>query len=81
MDYATWIRRNGFILGLILAVVLAFVFPGPGTRNGFLHPDLINDLGIALILFLPGLSLAFENLKNGARNWKLHVIIQIQDGD
>ena len=23
MNYATWIRRHGFILGLILAVVLA----------------------------------------------------------
>ena len=76
MDYATWIRRNGFILGLILAVVLAFIFPEPGSRGGFLHPDLINNPGIALILFLQGLSLAFEKLKNGGSNWKLHVIIQ-----
>ena len=39
MNYAMWIRRNGFILGLILAVVLAFLFPTPGSRNGFLHPE------------------------------------------
>ena len=76
MNYATWIRRNGFILGLILAVVLAFLFPTPGSRNGFLHPELINNVGIALILFLQGLSLAFEKLKSGAGNWRLHVIVQ-----
>ena len=76
MNYATWIRRNGFILGLILAVVLAFLFPTPGSHNGFLHPELINNVGIALILFLQGLSLAFEKLKSGAGNWRLHVIIQ-----
>jgi solute carrier family 10 (sodium/bile acid cotransporter), member 7 len=32
--------------------------------------------GIAAILFLQGLSLAFERLKSGAGNWRLHVIIQ-----
>jgi hypothetical protein len=44
MNYAMWIRRNGFILGLILAVVLAFLFPTPGSRNGFLHPELVNNV-------------------------------------
>jgi len=76
MNNAAWVRRNGFILGLILAVVLAFFFPTPGSRGGFLHPELVNNVGIALILFLQGLSLAFEKLKSGAGNWKLHVIIQ-----
>ena len=76
MNYAMWIRRNGFILGLILAVVLAFLFPAPGSRHGFLHPELVNNVGIAAILFLQGLSLAFEKLKNGAGNWRLHVIVQ-----
>jgi len=76
MSHAMWIRRNGFILGLTLAVVLAFLFPTPGSRNGFLHPELLNNIGIALILFLQGLSLAFEKLKSGAGNWRLHIVIQ-----
>lgn len=71
-----WLRRNGLILGLIGAVLLAFLFPAPGSRQGFLHPDLINNFGIALILFLQGLSLAFEKIKKGAGNWRLHLIIQ-----
>jgi sodium/bile acid cotransporter 7 len=71
-----WIRSNGFLLGLGAAVALAFLFPGPGTRGGALHAELLNHFGIALILFLQGLSLAFEKLKHGASNWRLHLIIQ-----
>lgn len=72
-----WLRANGFILGLFLAVLLAFLFPGPGSQNGIFHPDLLNNAGIALILFLQGLSLAFEKIKSGAGNWKLHLIVQL----
>lgn len=76
MKDAHWIRRHGFILGLLLAVGLAFWVPGPGAHDGILHPDFVNNFGIALILFLQGLSLAFEKIKSGAGNWRLHVIIQ-----
>ena len=76
MNNVTWIRRNGFILGLLLAVLLAFLYPTPGSRTGFLHAEMVNNFGIALILLLQGLSLAFEKLKSGAGNWKLHIIIQ-----
>jgi sodium/bile acid cotransporter 7 len=68
MNYITWIRRNGFILGLIMAVFLAFLFPRPGSGNGFLHPELLNNVGIALILFLQGLSL-FHWSGSGAIAW------------
>lgn len=70
------LRQNGFLLGLILAVVIAFILPGPGSRNGILHPELLGNLGIAFILFLQGLSLALEKIKAGAANWRLHLIIQ-----
>jgi solute carrier family 10 (sodium/bile acid cotransporter), member 7 len=72
-----WIRSNGFILGLFGVVILAFLFPEPGARNGWLHPDLISDFGIALILFLQGLSMPLEKVRRGAGNWRLHVIIQV----
>jgi solute carrier family 10 (sodium/bile acid cotransporter), member 7 len=74
---ATWIRGNGFVLCLFLAVGLAFVFPGPGAQGGSLHAELVNNFGIALILFLQGLSLAVEKLKSGAGNWRLHLTIQV----
>jgi sodium/bile acid cotransporter 7 len=76
MAQVHWIRSNGFILALMAAVAIAFLIPEPGTRGGFLHADLVNNFGIALILFLQGLSLAFEKIKSGAGNWRLHGIVQ-----
>jgi solute carrier family 10 (sodium/bile acid cotransporter), member 7 len=72
----TWIRSNGFLLGLVLAVVLAWLFPGPGARGGILQPELVGNIGIALILFLQGLSLAVEKVKSGMANWRLHFVVQ-----
>jgi len=74
--FGAWIKTNGFILGLFAVVLLAFIFPDPAARNGWLHPDLVQNLGIALILFLQGISMPLEKVKKGAGNWKLHVIIQ-----
>jgi len=71
-----WIRSNGFLLGLMAAVGLAFLLPGPGSSEGILRPDLVTNIGVALIMFLQGLSLAFEKIKSGAGNWRLHLIIQ-----
>src|SRR3984885_1746795 len=72
----TWLKANGFILGLFAVVLLAFIFPDPAAPNGWLHPDLVQNIGIALILFLQGISMPLEKVKKGAGNWKLHVIIQ-----
>src|SRR6201995_3464034 len=72
----TWLKANGFILGLFAVVLLGFLFPDPAARNGWLHPDLGPNIGIALILFLQGISMPLEKVKKGAGNWKLHVIIQ-----
>jgi hypothetical protein len=55
-----WIKGNGFILGLFAVVLLAFIFPDPAARNGWLHPDLVENIGIALILFLQGISMPLE---------------------
>jgi sodium/bile acid cotransporter 7 len=76
MGATAWIRGNGFLLGLFAAVGLAFWFPEPGARGGRLHPELLGNCGIALILFLQGLSLPFEKIKSGAGHWRLHAIIQ-----
>ena len=72
-----WLRSNGFILGLFAAVGVALLVPGPGSRSGSLHPDIASNIGIALILFLQGLSLAFEKIRSSAGNWRLHATIQM----
>jgi len=72
----TWARTNGFILGMGMAVSLAFLFPRLGSRNGGLHPALVSNIGIAIILFLQGISLAWEKMKAALATWRMHVIIQ-----
>jgi len=41
-----------------------------------LHAEFVNNFGIALILFLQGLSLSLEKVKSGAGNWRLHLVVQ-----
>ena len=77
MAQVHWIRSNGFLLALGGAVIVAFFLPGPGARGGILHADVVNNCGIALILFLQGLSLAYEKVRSGAGNWRLHTVIQV----
>ena len=69
-------KQNGFIIALLCAVGLAFLFPSAGAKGGWLHPDLVNNIGVALILFVQGLAMAVERMKAGAGNWRLHLIIQ-----
>ena len=69
-------KQNGFIIALLCAVGLAFLFPSAGAKGGWLHPDLINNVGVALILFVQGLAMAVERMKAGAGNWRLHLIVQ-----
>ena len=70
------VKQNGFIIALLCAVGLAFLFPAAGAKGGWLHPDLINNIGVALILFVQGLAMAVERMKAGAGNWRLHLIVQ-----
>jgi len=69
-------RQDWFLLGMALAVVLAWLLPGPGAKGGSLHPELVNKLGVALIFYLHGLTLSFAALGAGARNWRLHLLVQ-----
>ncbi len=73
---SSWIRSNGFVLGLFVAVGLEFLFPRLGSRDGILHPEILSNIGIAIILFLQGLSLPWEKVKTGLNDWRLHVITQ-----
>jgi sodium/bile acid cotransporter 7 len=69
-------RRDWFVPGMGAAVALAWAFPEPGAKGGSLHPELINELGVALIFFLHGLTLSFAALAAGTRQWRLHVLVQ-----
>lgn len=58
------------------AVALAWLFPDPGAKGGSLHPELVNKLGVSLIFFLHGLTLSFNALAAGTRQWRVHLLVQ-----
>jgi solute carrier family 10 (sodium/bile acid cotransporter), member 7 len=69
-------KPDWFLLGMILATILAWAFPNPGASGGWMHPEVVTKAGVALIFFLHGLALSFAALRAGALNWRLHVAIQ-----
>ncbi|HUL53009.1 MAG TPA: bile acid:sodium symporter family protein [Opitutaceae bacterium] len=72
----TGLRRNWFLVGLVAAVGLAWVFPDAGARGGFLHTEITIRVAVALIFFSQGLTLALDALRHGALHWRLHVLVQ-----
>ncbi len=69
-------KPDWFLLGMVLATVLAWAFPNPGASGGWLYPEILTKAGVALIFFLHGLTLSFGALRAGALNWRLHALVQ-----
>ncbi|WP_146430043.1 bile acid:sodium symporter family protein [Blastopirellula retiformator] len=69
-------KFDWFLTGMFVAIALAWLFPTPGAEGGWLHPELLTKAGVALIFFLHGVSLSFAAMKQGAMNWKLHLVVQ-----
>ncbi|WP_085314352.1 bile acid:sodium symporter family protein [Derxia lacustris] len=69
-------KFDWFMKGMLIAVGLAALWPEPGAHGGWLHPELLNKLGVALIFFLSGLSLSFAALRAGTLQWRVHLLVQ-----
>ena len=69
-------KFDWFMKGMVLVVALAFVWPQPGAQGGFLHPELLNKLGVALVFFLNGLGLSMASLRQGVSRWRVHLLVQ-----
>ncbi|MCW5889967.1 MAG: bile acid:sodium symporter [bacterium] len=70
-------RVDWFLIGMVVAVVLAWIHPEPGASGGSLHPELVNKLGVSLIFFLHGLGLPLRALAAGTLKWRLHLVVQL----
>lgn len=70
-------KFDGFMKGMVAAVVLAFLWPAPGAAGGALHAELLNKLGVAVVFFLNGLSLSLPAMRAGAAQWRAHLLIQL----
>lgn len=69
-------KFDWFMKGMVVAVLLASLWPEPGAHGGWLHPDLLNKIGVALIFFLNGLGLSFAALRQGTAQWRVHLLVQ-----
>lgn len=69
-------KLDWFMGGMVAAVGLAWLFPGPGAAGGWMHPELLNNLGVALVFFLNGVTLSFADMKAGTLRWPVHLVVQ-----
>ncbi|WP_087016287.1 bile acid:sodium symporter family protein [Thaumasiovibrio subtropicus] len=76
MRFISVIKKEWFLVGMVVAILLAMVIPNVGKSAGFLHLDVVTSAGIALIFFLHGLGLSPSAIKAGVSNWRLHLFVQ-----
>jgi len=70
-------KMDWFLIGMLVAVLLACLFPEPGAHGGWMHPEIITKGGVALIFFLHGVALSFAALRSGMLQWRLHLVVQL----
>ncbi|MBU2940786.1 bile acid:sodium symporter [Lacinutrix sp. C3R15] len=70
------IKVDRFVLSIIIVIGLAYIFPQWGAPESKIPIDTIGAIGISLIFFFYGLKLSPSKLKEGVKNWKLHLLIQ-----
>lgn len=69
-------KPDWFMIGMVAAVALAWIYPTAGAPDGWLHPAILVKGGVALIFFLHGLLLSFAALRAGTLRWPLHLVVQ-----
>ena len=70
------LKVDSFVIAIIISIILAYFFPQLGASDSPVPMNLISSLGISFIFFFYGLSLSTEAIKNGLKNWKLHLTVQ-----
>ncbi len=69
-------KIDWFLVGMVVAVLLAWAWPEPGANGGWLQPKMLTKGGVALIFFLNGIQLPFEALRAGTMRWPVHMMVQ-----
>lgn len=66
-----------FLCGMLLATLLAYLFPSFGATGGAMHAEWVVNIGIFVVFFLHGINLSGEQIRHGLRNTRLHVMVQL----
>ena len=70
------IKIDNFVLAIIVVIMLAYFFPQWGSKDSPVPIDLIGSIGISMIFFFYGLKLSPAKIRNGLKNWRLHLLVQ-----
>ncbi|MBA6153494.1 bile acid:sodium symporter [Gelidibacter maritimus] len=65
-----------FVIAIVISIVIAYFFPQLGASDSPVPMNFISSLGISLIFFFYGLSMSSQAIRNGLKNWKLHISVQ-----
>ncbi|KAM9662095.1 sodium/bile acid cotransporter 7 isoform 4-T4 [Morphnus guianensis] len=72
------LRKEWFILGIVLVIAAARLEPAVGVKGGPLKPEItITYIAVSAIFFNSGLSLKTEELTSALMHVKLHLFVQI----
>ena len=71
------LKKNGFVLALLGAILLAYVAPAIGASGGPIRAELISKAGVMVIFLLQGMTLKTRELAGGLRQLKIHGFIQL----
>ncbi|MDB1124501.1 bile acid:sodium symporter family protein [Vibrio algarum] len=77
MNVLVKIKKEWFLVGMIVAIAMATVTSEFGRSGGVIHLDQLTGIGVAIVFFLHGLGLSPQAIKAGITNWRLHVFIQM----
>ena len=66
-----------FLLALLAVVGLAYWQPSLGSQASPVPWHLVTTVGVALVFFFYGLKLNLEKLREGMRNWRLPLVVQL----
>lgn len=71
------LRVDGFLLAILVAILLAALWPEFGAGGGPWRLERVATWAVSAVFFLHGAQLATESLARGARNWRLHLLVQL----
>lgn len=77
MNVLAKLKKEWFLVGMVVAIALATVTSELGRSGGVIYLDQLTGIGIAIVFFLHGLGLSPQAIKAGLTNWRLHVYIQM----
>lgn len=70
------IKVDKFVIAIVVSIAIAYFFPQLGASDSPVPMHTISSIGISLIFFFYGLSMSTQAIKNGLKNWRLHVVVQ-----